>query len=1014
MRKYKYFVGGLIAITLSFFMFGRVGVSASSDANNFVDRSSYSVVNHFKTTASTPWAFDWLVAPIQEGLTDLVELLTDWVTNSLEWAVGGELIQIWTAFLPIANIAFAIVFIIVIYSTATGAGLNNYSIKKIMPRLIIVAIAVNVSYYICVALADVSNIIGANVGSLFPALSNTPSDSFGIITNNILSEIDGVGIVIFIFISSGIVALSILIIFLVITARYVVLFLLVVASPLAIVCALLPQTEKWFRKWLNTYVQMLVAYPIFMFAWSAIEWIQDSPLLLSMNSVSEDGLTVVLIGDIISILLPIAPVFLIIPAMKLGGGLVSKISGGIQNGVQNSGIGRVAKQYDNTNRPTASTSAGVNKFMVKQDKEKDTGNLERTINARNNDMINAARAHGYTGNNASGAENHLRHNGFEDELNKINNAHATSINSIMLDDIYNENGNKDNAGRIRRNKKLNNSIGRQTAAFTTGASTGKIDENRSESVGAKVDFGHKGQKVYSDTLREGRYNKNLETNLDNGIVDGAPALGGTVSTVQKSPKSLREGSTNASVENSKLNSNVNQEGANNTINNMKSQDSGALFRDQANLNKYKRMNEFPSALLEADIERQKLMNSNHVENMVQIKGSIEQLDGVQEVKANIADMIEDSVSHGLKTISGSSSEKEKSSEKTVEDQADAQTSEDDAYAEDMIAGIAEGNKEKILKSEAITSADSSSIARKEAAKGALARKLTIKADRDDANAAEIKSMIDTEVTQEAQRADMNKNLAENINTQTSSRTTMNSEPMINEQINLEISDVKKTIDSRKTLIEGRAEEYVRQGQPRWTTIDAVGHATEGAVNRILREAVTNNNGGDVVTIMEMMSNNGQEGIDDWAKFIKENIKPNIGLVDANNQPVIDDNGSNVATDIAAAMLGGLRPKIEEAFPALVVFADSFKDGKPTKSLEDCALDPGTYSALKPEQLAGMSEDSLKYYKKVGKPDSDGKLPFDQTVDALLGSSDLILDKIKDKMLTEWGIKVSPSGDYQRI
>ncbi|MCZ6324111.1 hypothetical protein O5165_25825, partial [Escherichia coli] len=41
-----------------------------------------------------------------------------------------------------------------------NAGLNNYSIKKMLPRLIVAAILVNLSYYICAIAVDISNILG--------------------------------------------------------------------------------------------------------------------------------------------------------------------------------------------------------------------------------------------------------------------------------------------------------------------------------------------------------------------------------------------------------------------------------------------------------------------------------------------------------------------------------------------------------------------------------------------------------------------------------------------------------------------------------------------------------------------------------------------------------------------------------------------------------------------------------------------------------------------------------------
>ena len=78
-------------------------------------------------------------------------------------------------FLPYANLVLAVVFLLIIYSEATGNGfgaMNNYSIKKTLPRLIIFAILINLSFYICAAAVDVSNIAGSSMYKLFTGTSS--------------------------------------------------------------------------------------------------------------------------------------------------------------------------------------------------------------------------------------------------------------------------------------------------------------------------------------------------------------------------------------------------------------------------------------------------------------------------------------------------------------------------------------------------------------------------------------------------------------------------------------------------------------------------------------------------------------------------------------------------------------------------------------------------------------------------------------------------------------------------
>ena len=81
----------------------------------------------------------------------------------------------YNTFLPYANLVLAVVFLLIIYSEATGNGfgaMNNYSIKKTLPRLIIFAILINLSFYICAAAVDVSNIAGSSMYKLFTGTSS--------------------------------------------------------------------------------------------------------------------------------------------------------------------------------------------------------------------------------------------------------------------------------------------------------------------------------------------------------------------------------------------------------------------------------------------------------------------------------------------------------------------------------------------------------------------------------------------------------------------------------------------------------------------------------------------------------------------------------------------------------------------------------------------------------------------------------------------------------------------------
>lgn len=219
-------------------------------------------------------ALGWIVCPaiyFLEGIIEKVsgllsELLT---TKPLTFDTGSDTYQIWSNVRNLANIAFVIAFMVVIYSQATSAGLSNYGVKRMLPRIIAAAILVNLSYFLCAVAIDLSNIAGAGVGNILQATGQVVKpDLTGGFTGNFdlktgfgasLAVIGGSALVIFYLIP---ILITILVTLLVIAFRTALILLLTLISPLAFVAWILPSTEKYFKKWLDLFVAMLVLYPM--------------------------------------------------------------------------------------------------------------------------------------------------------------------------------------------------------------------------------------------------------------------------------------------------------------------------------------------------------------------------------------------------------------------------------------------------------------------------------------------------------------------------------------------------------------------------------------------------------------------------------------------------------------------------------------------------------------------------------------------------------------------------------
>jgi hypothetical protein len=188
---------------------------------------------------------------------------------------SSNIYKSWDNMRNLANVAFVLAFFAVIFSQATSIGISSYGIKKLLPRLVMVVIACNLSFYICAFAIDIFNILGVGVATLFAVIGGNGSAGTVEVGNGTAGVIIGlfsIGII-------GTVAawgtiavelipflimflLAILATFLVLIARQIIMILLVIISPIAIVASLLPGTKGWFKKWYDTYLALLVMYPM--------------------------------------------------------------------------------------------------------------------------------------------------------------------------------------------------------------------------------------------------------------------------------------------------------------------------------------------------------------------------------------------------------------------------------------------------------------------------------------------------------------------------------------------------------------------------------------------------------------------------------------------------------------------------------------------------------------------------------------------------------------------------------
>ncbi len=288
----------------------------------------------------------WIICPLSNWLADGIDYMYSALqeflkTKPLETTNQNSGIYLaWVIMRNISNVAFIVAFLVIIYSQLTSVGISNYGIKKMLPRLVIAAVLVNLSFTFCAILLDLSNVTGYAFQDAFMGIKNTIST---------VGENTGVGwtwseVIVMILsngaLAGGVVAtvamgaellplalsalvgigLVLLLVLLIMAARQALIVILIIISPLAFVCYLLPGTEKWFKKWRDLFLTMLVFFPAFAVIFGGA---QLAGIIIIQNATGANGGIMQILGMVVQVIpLALTPIIL-----KLSGGVLGKFAG---------------------------------------------------------------------------------------------------------------------------------------------------------------------------------------------------------------------------------------------------------------------------------------------------------------------------------------------------------------------------------------------------------------------------------------------------------------------------------------------------------------------------------------------------------------------------------------------------------------------------------------------------------------------------------------------------------------
>lgn len=330
-----------------------------------IDRQPASVSQKEQTSCVVN-GIGYIICPIMNFIADTMDKVYDLLKRFLTVAPlttdrEGGLFKAWQLMLAFANVLFVIGFLVIIYSYVTSQGVNQYDLRSIIPRLIVAAVLINVSYYICALAVDASNILGSNLQDIFNNIRKdmVPNDvtnnttwtqaatfilsggTIGVLAGLSAVAISGTASLTFLIPVLTIAATAILVAVVVLAARQALITILIVVAPLAFAAFILPSTQKYFDKWKSLFMTMLIMYPIFSVLFGGS---QLAATLIAQNANSPEVI-------IFAMFIQVMPLVLTPFLIKLSGGLLGKFAGMVNNPAK--GLGDRANNWGKQKREEA-------------------------------------------------------------------------------------------------------------------------------------------------------------------------------------------------------------------------------------------------------------------------------------------------------------------------------------------------------------------------------------------------------------------------------------------------------------------------------------------------------------------------------------------------------------------------------------------------------------------------------------------------------------------------------------
>jgi hypothetical protein len=303
---------------------------------------------------------EWILCPVLRIFDSMINTFTGILENLLDFDVSTylnpQVKSSWNIIKNIASALLIIIMLIAIIAQAVGGGpIDAYTLRKILPRLVIAVILIQISWFMLIWVINVANDVGYGVRDLITA----PFGGWGKLDlNHLIAPLSDSGQITLAALFTGLVAAvwisgitiggvallgisavaSDLLAFVFLLLRQVFIILSVILFPIALIAWILPGTQRYWKLWWDNFIKLLFLFPMIMVL------IYGGRIFAHIFVLANTGTA---IGKVISLFVLFigffGPYWFIPKAFKWGGQLYASASSGAFNATK--GLRNAPKQF---------------------------------------------------------------------------------------------------------------------------------------------------------------------------------------------------------------------------------------------------------------------------------------------------------------------------------------------------------------------------------------------------------------------------------------------------------------------------------------------------------------------------------------------------------------------------------------------------------------------------------------------------------------------------------------------